>query len=406
MPQIAILERKCVGCGTCADRCPFGGVAVENNRAVLNAACRQCGLCEHACSNGAILRMEARKANIDKSAWHGILVVGEIGASPVQPEDAGTHRSSAFVPRLHPVSMELVGKALELAAGSEHPVRAALAGFEVAAAANELLHYAVEEIFLYQSAQLRGFRSEAYVACFVDAIEALKPSVVLVGATAWGRSLAPRLATRLRTGLTADCTILEMRGDELIQTRPAFGGNIMARILTPDSRPQFATVRPRVMDAPPRSPRASGAVVEREMPAFTTGVRVLDISLVPPAADIQAAETLVIAGRGLRRQTDLDMVRELAALLGGDWAVSRPLVEMGWAEPSRQVGLSGRTVKPRLCVTCGVSGAVQFAASMNQSAAIVSINHDRDAPIFEVAHLGLLGDLYEVVPEMLAALRS
>ncbi|MCL2544695.1 MAG: electron transfer flavoprotein subunit alpha/FixB family protein, partial [Clostridia bacterium] len=203
------------------------------------------------------------------------------------------------------------------------------------------------------------------------------------------------------------CTKLELRdGIDLVQIRPAFGGNIMAQIVTPDSRPLFATVRYRVMDAPARSAEPSGRVILRELSAFESAARFLGASPLPPAADISAADALVVAGRGLRRETDLAMVRELAGLLGGDWAVSRPLAERGWAEATRQIGLSGRTVRPGLIITCGVSGAIQFTACMRQSGYIVAIDRNEDAPIFQAAHLGLVGDLYEIVPELIAALRT
>ena len=390
MAQIAILERKCDGCGRCVERCPFDGIALEQGRARLTEGCRQCGACVPACPRQAILRLEARASGADKSAWRGVLVIAE------QAEGG-----------LHPVSLELIGKGRELLQSTDQQVRAAVMGARVRAEARELLHYGVAEVYAYEHAELEGFRAEAYAACCADAIRIAKPSVVLIGATALGRSLAPRLATRFHTGLTADCTKLELRGGaDLVQIRPAFGGNIMAQIITPDSRPQFATVRYRVMDAPERSAEPSGTVILRDLPAFESAARFLGASPLPPCADISAADALVVAGRGLRREADLAMIQELAGLLGADWAVSRPLAEMGWAEPTRQIGLSGRTVRPGLLIACGVSGAIQFTACMRQSGYIVAIDRNGDAPIFQAAHLGLVGDLYQIVPELIAALKA
>ena len=273
--------------------------------------------------------------------------------------------------RLHPVSLELIGKARTLAkAVPGFKVRAVLVGNGVSACAEELRHYGVAEIAVYDDPALGYFRADAYAACVEDYIRSCRPSVVLVGATALGRSLAPRIATRFHTGLTADCTKLELRENtDLVQIRPAFGGNIMAQIVTPNTRPQFATVRYKVMDAPIREAAAAGNVLARRLPAGVKASRANLVSAfpVPPRKTISDAEILVVGGRGLRKESDLSLAQELAELLGGDWAVTRPLVEKGWAGNDRQIGLSGRTVRPRLIITCGVSGAIQFTACMNAS---------------------------------------
>ena len=233
--------------------------------------------------------------------------------------------------------------------------------------------------------------------------------MVLVGATSLGRSLAPRLATRFRTGLTADCTRLLLRDNsDLVQIRPAFGGNIMAQIVTAHTRPQFATVRYKVMDAPIREDAACGEIIRRALPAGVQASRAVCVrsQSVPQKRSISDAEILVVGGRGLRREADLALVRELAAALGGDWAVTRPLVEKGWAANERQIGLSGRTVRPKLIITCGVSGAIQFTSCMNASEHIVAINTDARAPIFDVAHIAITGDLYKIVPALTGLLKE
>ena len=371
MAQIAILQRKCTGCGLCQSNCPFGAIDMTEQGPELNAACKVC----------------------DKSGWNDILVFAEFSGN-----------------RLHPVSLELIGKARTLArAVPGFKVRAVLVGNGVSACAQELRHYGVAEIAVYDDPALGYFRADAYAACVEDYIRSCRPSVVLVGATALGRSLAPRIATRFHTGLTADCTKLELRENtDLVQIRPAFGGNIMAQIVTPNTRPQFATVRYKVMDAPIREAAAAGNVLARRLPAGVKASRANLVSAfpVPPRKTISDAEVLVVGGRGLRKESDLSLVRELAELLGGDWAVTRPLVEKGWAGNDRQIGLSGRTVRPRLIITCGVSGAIQFTACMNASEHIVAINTDRTAPIFETAHVAIVGDLYDTIPVLINELKE
>ena len=392
MAQIAILERKCTGCGLCAQQCPFGAIDMKDGKPELNAACKVCGICLKACPEKAILKLETKVESVDKSKWRDILVFAEVSGG-----------------KLHPVSLELIGKAHELAKNVGFGVKAVLVGDGVMQWAQELRHYGVSEVAVYDDPQLSYFRADAFAACVEDYIKYMKPSVVLVGATSLGRSLAPRLATRFHTGLTADCTRLELRDNtDLVQIRPAFGGNIMAQIVTTNTRPQFATVRYKVMDAPARQEAESGEVLTRKIPKGVGESRVTHISTVPVPSGktISDAEILVVGGRGLQKEADLDMIRELAALLGGDWAVSRPLVEKGWTTNARQIGLSGRTVRPRLIITCGVSGAIQFAACMNASDHIVAINTDASAPIFDVAHIAIVDDLYKVVPELIAQLKA
>ena len=392
MAKIAILERKCTGCGLCQASCPFGAIDMENGRPQMNAACRVCGLCVKRCPQGAIVKLESRAAAVDKSQWKDILVFAEVSGG-----------------RLHPVCLELTGKARELAAPLGFHVRAVLVGHELKRHAEELRHYGVDEIAVYDDPELRYFRADAYASCLEDYIRRVKPSVVLVGATSLGRSLAPRLATRFRTGLTADCTRLELRENtDLVQIRPAFGGNIMAQIVTANTRPQFATVRYKVMNPPTRSEAASGEIVVQKLPEAVreSRARCVGVTPVPPKKSISDAEILVVGGRGLQKESDLAMIRELAALLGGDWAVSRPLVEKGWATNERQIGLSGRTVRPKLIITCGISGAIQFASCMKDSDFIVSINSDRNAPIFDVANVAIVDDLYRVVPELIEKLKG
>ena len=392
MAKIAILERKCTGCGLCAQHCPFGAIDMKDGRPDLNAACKVCGICVKSCPEKAIIKLETKVDSVDKTQWNDILVFAEVSGG-----------------QLHPVSLELIGKGLELAKNVNYKVKTVLVGSGVTAFAEELRHYGVSEVAVYDDPALSYFRADAYAACVEDYIKFAHPSVVLVGATSLGRSLAPRLSTRFHTGLTADCTKLELRENtDLVQIRPAFGGNIMAQIITTHTRPQFATVRYKVMNPPARSEEAAGVIMNRKIPKGVSESRASCVSVqpIPPKKSISDAEILVVGGRGLQKEADLGMIRELASLLGGEWATTRPLVEKGWNTNDRQIGLSGRTVRPRLIITCGVSGAIQFTACMNGSDHIVAINTDRNAPIFDVAHVAIIGDLYEIVPALIKQLKE
>ena len=233
--------------------------------------------------------------------------------------------------------------------------------------------------------------------------------MLLVGATTVGRSLAPRVAARCRTGLTADCTILDIKDNtDLVQIRPAFGGNIMAQIVTPNSRPQLATVRYKVMSAPERSEKTSGklTICDIDDSKLASNIEVKEVIPKEKEHSISEADVLVVAGRAVKAEKDMEMIKELADLLGGEVAVTRPLVEAGWEDAKKQVGLSGRTVRPKLIITCGVSGAVQFTAGMNNSDYIFAINKDDKAPIFKVAHYGIVGDIYDIVPKLIEEIKA
>lgn len=377
--------------------CPFGAIEAVPESAGgglrIGAGCRFCGLCVRKGPPGAFELVEETAApDVDKAAYRGIAVYVEY--------DEG---------RVHPVSLELAGKARELAGKVGHPVVCLLAGSGVAHAAEELLRYGVDEVRVYDDPALEHFRIEPYAAAFEDFIRTVRPAAVLVGGTPVGRSLAPRLAARFRTGLTADCTSLDIRPDtDLDQIRPAFGGNIMAHILTSRTRPQFATVRYKIFDAPPRSERPSGRVVPVALPpaAYASAIRVLEVSRRERSAGLEEAEVIVAAGRGFRKKEDLALAEELAELLGAQLAGTRPLIEAGWTDPRKQIGLSGRTVKPKLLIALGVSGSVQFVAGMGGSEQVFAVNSDPKAPIFSVARYAVVGDLYEIVPALIRRIKE
>jgi electron transfer flavoprotein alpha subunit len=368
--------------------CPLGALCcTPDGRLELTAGCKMCRLCVRKGPKGIFEYREDVLSVTDKGTWQGIAVYVEHSGGEI-----------------HPVTFELLGKARELAAKINQPVYAVFIGAGIAARAEELLHYGVDEVFLYDSPALQHFRVEPYAAAFEDFVNKIRPGTVLVGGTTTGRSLAPRVAARLRTGLTADCTSLDMQpSTDLDQIRPAFGGNIMAHIRTPYHRPQFATVRYKIFSAPARQAQATGKITRCALAQEKLAARmqVLQFHAKPKVETIEDAEVVVVAGRGVRREKDLELVRAFAARLGGQLASTRPLIEAGWVEPRRQIGLSGRTVKPKLIVTCGVSGSIQFVSGMKGSETIVAINTDPAASIFKVAHYALVGDLYEIIPQFL-----
>ncbi|MFT9496207.1 electron transfer flavoprotein subunit alpha/FixB family protein [Anaerosolibacter sp.] len=391
MAKIVIHQDKITSPEELVKLCPFSAIEYDNQYLSINAACKMCKICIKK-GAGVFEWVEEEIVGVDKSKWKGIAVY-------VDHVDG----------EIHPVTFELIGKAKELAEKINHPVYCIFMGHDIKEKANELLYYGVDEVFVYDDEELKDFRIEPYAAVFEDFIQNLQPTIVLVGGTTVGRSLAPRVAARFRTGLTADCTILGVQENtDLDQIRPAFGGNIMAHIYTPNHRPQFATVRYKIFSAPERieSPTGKITVCEIGKEALASKITVLDVKQKEKEMSIEDAEVVIVAGRGIKKQEDLDMIHKLADILGAHVASTRPLIEAGWTDPRKQIGLSGRTVKPRLIITCGVSGAIQFVAGMNNSECIIAINQDENAPIFKVAHYALKGDIYEIIPKLVQKLNS
>lgn len=370
--------------------CPFGAISYEDGKLDISSGCKMCKMCVR--KGQGLVSFEEDRKEIDKSLWRGICVYADCTGG-----------------RIHRVTFELCGKARELAQVTGHPVYALVIGHQTADCAEQLRHYGVDRVFVYDHAELMDFRIEPYTAAFCDFIEKVKPSSILVGATNLGRQLAPRVAARCRTGLTADCTVLEMKENtDLVQIRPAFGGNIMAQIVTPNTRPQFCTVRYKVFSEPKPAQEPSGEIVAMEVTPqmLKTGVQVLRSVEKPKDIDIAEAEVIVAVGRGAAGEAMRQQARELADALGGVLACTRPLVESNVFDAKHQIGLSGRTVKPKLIITLGISGAVQFAAGMKSSDCIVAINSDPAAPIFDVAHYCVVGDVNEIVPKLIDRIKG
>ncbi len=371
--------------------CPFGAIGYENGKLDISAACKMCKICTKKSDGVITFEEDAPAGEIDKSLWRGICVYAD-------------HRGDT----VHRVTYELCGKARELAKVTGHPVYALLIGSRVETCARRLLRYGVDKVFVYDDPAFSDFRIEPYAAAFYDFIQKIKPSSVLVGATNLGRQLAPRIAARCRAGLTADCTVLEMKENtDLVQIRPAFGGNIMAQIVSTRTRPQFCTVRYKVFSEP-QPEEEKGEIVPMTVGEkdLLSAITVLTSREKPRDIDISEADVIVAVGRGASGEAMRTMAAELAELLGGVVACSRPLVESNIFDAKHQIGLSGRTVKPKFILCLGISGSVQFAAGMKGSDRIVAVNKDPAAPIFEIADYTVVGDVQEIVPRLIRKIKE
>lgn len=320
------------------------------------------------------------------------------------------------------IALELLGKGKELAAKLETEVTAVLIGYNVKNLADKLAEYGADKVILVDDPELETYRTEPYAHALASVIEKYKPEIVLVGATAIGRDLGPTVSARVKTGLTADCTVLEIgdfplvaipgqeqKHNQLLMTRPAFGGNTIATIACPDNRPQMATVRPGVMQK--IAPIAGAkAVIEEYNPGFTPNNKYVTIKEVVKAVsdtvDIMDAKILVSGGRGVGSAENFKILDDLAEVLGGTVSCSRAVVDNGWKPKDLQVGQTGKTVRPQIYFAIGISGAIQHVAGMEDSDLIIAINKDEDAPIFDVADYGLVGDLNKIVPALTKALKE
>ena len=375
---------------TLVELCPFKALYYENGKLDVNAACKLCKMCVRN-SNGVVTFEEDVVNKINKDDYKGICVYAD--------NDHGV---------IHKVTYELIGKAIELAKVINHPVYVLLIGHDVNDNAKQLLEYGVDKVFTYDHELLKDFDIERYTNCFEDFINTNKPSSILVGATNVGRSLAPRVAARFHTGLTADCTKLEMKENtDLVQIRPAFGGNIMAQIINTNNRPQFATVRYKVFDEPSKTV-ANGEIVNVDIDPgwLKSNVEIIDVVEKQKELDISESDVIIAIGRGLKSKNDMPMIEELANLLNGNIACSRPMVESGMFDSKHQIGLSGKTVKPKLIITLGISGAIQFVSGMKASDCIIAINNDPNAQIFDVCNYGIVGDMYKIVPELIKKIKE
>jgi len=415
-----VITGKCVACGArCQSACPVDGVEMSEAGEPVIAVekCIGCLKCVKACPAGALEMFYTPEELEILAAW------SKQGDEDADEEELERRRRVAayqgvwvFIEQNSGeparVSWELTGVGRELADSLGVELSAVIIGDQVAHLAEEAFSYGADSACLIEQQVFRQYRTEPYLEAMCYLIDKYKPEVVLMGATGMGRDLAGAVATRVKTGLTADCTGLGV--DEkrnLMQTRPAFGGNIMATIMCDRFRPQMATVRPHVMPLPERREGASGKVIRESFPISETTIftRVLEVitdKKGKDAVDVAGAEFIVSGGRGLMAKENFSMLEELADLLGGVVGGSRSAVDAGWLPQDRQVGQTGKTVRPKIYIACGISGAIQHLVGMQDSDVIIAINRDPEAPIFEVATFGIVGDLFQVVPALSARLRE
>lgn len=389
---VVINKEVCRGCTRCVKSCPFEAISMQEKKAVIGAACTGCGACVASCPFGAIERVEQTGPRAELDQYHGVWVFAE--------QRGG---------KLMDVALELLGEGRRLADQIGTSLGALLLGHDVEGLAGQLISYGADRVYLFDDPALASYTTDAYTEVIHGAIEKEKPEILLLGATHIGRDLGPCLAVRCGTGLTADCTRLEIDPDDkrLLQTRPAFGGNLMATIQCPNHRPQMSTVRPGVMEKCAPDAARQGQVLHMpvDLPADICRTRVLEtVRSLREMVKLTDAEVIVSGGRGLGSADGFALVEKLARHLGGVVGASRAAVDAGWIDHAHQVGQTGTTVKPKLYIACGISGAVQHLAGMQDSGYIVAINKNPLAPILEVADCGLVGDVYQIIPAMLEAL--
>src|SRR5210317_959383 len=379
----------CIGCGVCEEECTFGAIEVIDGVAVVNEKCTLCGSCVDSCEAEALsIDQKEKVVQADLTEWSGIMIFAEFRQGKVAP-----------------VSFELLGIGRELADQQNVALCAVLLGFGLGDAARDLVSYGADIVYQVDDPSLEYFTDEIYGNILEDVVREQKPEVVLAGATAIGRSFIPLVATSLATGLTADCTQLAIRPEDgvLLQTRPAFGGNIMATIECPYTRPQMATVMPRVMKALQQNPDRKGEIIhyQAQPERLQSKVKVLkNVLEEQDQVNITEGDIIVAGGRGLDNEKGFELIRQLADAVGGAVGASRAAVDSAWIQYPQQVGQTGKTVNPKLYIACGISGAIQHVVGMQSSETIVAINKDADAPIFDVATYGIVGDLFEVVPKL------
>lgn len=393
MAELRILTDECTGCGVCESVCPFDAIGVIDGIAVVNEKCTLCGACVEECPTEAIVLERPEAVEVDLSAYQGVWVWVE-----------------QFKGQAASISWEMLGQGRKIADQLGMQLTACLLGHQVESIAQQAIHYGADRVFLLDDPTLAEVRTEPYARALVDLVHEHKPEIFLLGASARGRDLAGAIATELHTGLTADCTGLDIDPETrlLRQTRPAFGGNIMATILCPNHRPQMATVRHRVFEVPDPDSTREGEIIRVDTTVSEEEIanKVVDFLREEGQVNLADARIIVSGGRGVGGPEGFAPVKELADALGGALGASRAAVDAGWIPYAHQVGQTGRTVRPDIYIACGISGAIQHLAGMQTSQIIVAINKDPEAPIFGVATYGIVGDLFEIVPALTEHLRN
>lgn len=394
------VSNKCIGCNKCVPVCPFAAINMIDKKATMNEACTLCGACVQVCPVSAITITREEASAKDFSGYKGVWVYVELTETGDK-----THPK-----KIKPVTFELLSAGRKLADELKEDLCAVVLADKNHNYEKDLAAYGADKVYMVEHDELFEYNTDVFTTVIVGLVNRHKPSVMLYGATIQGRDLAPRVASTLYVGLTADCTALAIKNGLLLQSRPAFGGNIMADILAPNSRPQMSTVRPNVMKmAEPVLGRS--AIVVRETAKLDKSLRrvkVLERKMAHDggAVKIENANIIVSGGRGLKTKEKFKQLEELSKLLGGVVGASRAAVDLGFKEKTHQVGQSGTTVSPKLYLSFGISGAVQHIVGMKASDVIISVNKDPNAPIFNVAKYGVVGDVHEIVPKLIEALKK
>jgi len=392
---IRIIEEKCTLCGICIDSCPVTAIIEEDGRLVIDKTlCTLCGICVPICTEGAIIIESEKKITSKLEEYKDVWVFAEQKRGKVEP-----------------VVYELLGKGRELADKLNCNLSAVLLGFTIEEEAEKLIQKGSDTVILIDEPELANYLPEPYTKVLKELSLEYKPEIILAGSTTIGRSLFGRLAVSLSTGLTADCTELDIdkEDNKLIQTRPAFGGNIMATIITPNTRPQMATVRHKVMKELSLNKSRRGKVVRKNFSREILSSSTKFIEFVEDLSQqvkLTEADIIVSGGRGLGCPENFKLVQSLADVFCGAVGASRPVVDDGWIPFSHQVGQTGKTVSPKLYIAIGISGSVQHLAGMQSSEIIVAINKDSDAPIFKICDYGIVGDLFDIVPPLTKKLKE
>jgi len=383
------INEKCVFCGACVKACQFGAITQAERKTVPVIdlmKCTLCGACVASCKFDAIWMKEKSAAKIDLSSFKDVWVFAEQHDGVIQS-----------------ITFELLGEGRKLADSLGMKLCAVLLGSNVQKQTAELIARGADKVYLVDRPALEHFQDESYANVLIDLVKRHKPNVFLCGASTIGRSLVSRVAVRVNAGLTADCTALAIdpKTLNLLQTRPAFGGNIMATIETPNARPQMATVRHKVMKEAEVNPARKGEVSMETIAEVLLQSKARRLKFVPEVEttmNIAEANIIVSGGRGLQTPENFALLRELADVIGAGVGASRAAVDSNWIPYSHQVGQTGKTVCPKIYIAVGISGQIQHLAGMQSSDIIVAINKDADAPIFKVATYGIVGDLFEILP--------
>ena len=385
--SIKVINDKCTGCMICTKVCPFAAIKVIEKLAVIDLdKCTICGACKEVCKFNAIEIKKSSKKTQDIEKYNGVWVFAEQKRGIIQS-----------------ISYELLGKATDLAEKLGTDVSCMLLGHNLTDKAQELISRGADNVYIVDAPELEHFLDEPYSKILINLIRKYRPEIVLCGASSIGRALVSRVAVSIHAGLTADCTGLDIDKDEkiLLQTRPAFGGNIMATIISKNHRPQMATVRHKVFKEAEVDESRTGKIIVEEFDKsfFKSRTKMLDvIEEVTSTINIAEADIIVSGGRGMKGPENFAILEKLAKTLGGAVGASRAAVDSDWIPYSHQVGQTGKTVCPKIYIACGISGQIQHLVGMSSADIIIAINKDASAPIFQVADYGIVGDLLEAVP--------